>query len=235
MQNVQPVEKIVHGDEGYTLDVHSVFLTIQGEGPYVGRRAVFVRLAGCNLQCPQCDTDYTTGRSRVATEDLARRCAELHAGQDTKPLVVITGGEPLRQPIGRLLDKILSQGFDVQLETNGTAYQALPYLHPSLTVVCAPKTGRLNGRLLPHIDALKYVITAGDVDPRNGLPYTALGHTASPRLALPPPNFRGTVYVQPCDEQDSEKNAANLAATIDSVMRFGYTLCLQTHKYIGME
>lgn len=234
MQNVQPVEKIVH-EEGWALDVHSVFLTIQGEGPFVGRRAVFIRLAGCNLQCPQCDTNYTTGRKRLAVDEIVLH-VNRQAVSDTRTLVVITGGEPLRQPIGFLVDKLLSQGFvDVQLETNGTTYQALPYRHPNLTVVCAPKTGRLNGRLLPHIDALKYVITAGDVDPRNGLPYTALGHTASPRLALPPPDFRGTVYVQPCDEQDSEKNAANLAATIDSVIRFGYTLCLQTHKYIGME
>ena len=233
MQNVQPVEKIVH-EEGHALDVHSIFLTIQGEGPLVGRRAIFIRLAGCNLQCPQCDTDYTTRRERLDVEEIVRR-VNRYSLSDAQNLVVITGGEPLRQPIGGLLDKLLSQAFDVQLETNGTAYQALPYLHPSLTVVCAPKTGRVNPRLLPHIDALKYVITAGDVDPRNGLPYTALGHTASPRLALPPPDFRGTVYVQPCDEQDSEKNAANLAATLDSVMNFGYTLCLQTHKYIGME
>ena len=56
--NSQAIEKSAH----YTTrsyDVHSIFPTIQGEGPFVGQPAIFIRLAGCNLQCPACDTDYT--------------------------------------------------------------------------------------------------------------------------------------------------------------------------------
>jgi len=49
--NQQPIEKQFLHPKG-DLEVHSIFLTIQGEGPFTGQRAVFVRLAGCNLQCP---------------------------------------------------------------------------------------------------------------------------------------------------------------------------------------
>ena len=56
MINKQPIEKREPSYEG-TLQVHSIFKTIQGEGPFCGTPCVFVRLAGCNLQCPACDTD----------------------------------------------------------------------------------------------------------------------------------------------------------------------------------
>src|SRR3954467_9071958 len=48
--------------DGNSLSIHSIFYTLQGEGPYSGCPAVFMRLAGCNLQCPGCDTDYTSGQ-----------------------------------------------------------------------------------------------------------------------------------------------------------------------------
>ena len=53
--NGQPIEKVQRTFDG-TLEVHSIFKTIQGEGPFCGTPAVFIRLAGCNLQCPWCDT-----------------------------------------------------------------------------------------------------------------------------------------------------------------------------------
>jgi len=62
--NQQKPEPRAKGD-GSILDFHSMFFTIQGEGPFAGHRSIFVRLAGCNLQCPGCDTEYTQGRSVV--------------------------------------------------------------------------------------------------------------------------------------------------------------------------
>ena len=56
----KPMPKNYH--DGYTLNVHSRAETIQGEGPYAGCPAAFIRLAGCNLQCPRCDTEYTPGK-----------------------------------------------------------------------------------------------------------------------------------------------------------------------------
>ena len=63
MNQQAPEKQQLRGDG--LLAVHSIFYTIQGEGPFAGETAVFVRLAGCNLQCPLCDTDYTSDRRMV--------------------------------------------------------------------------------------------------------------------------------------------------------------------------
>lgn len=218
-------------DVGIVLDVHSIFKTIQGEGPFTGHRAVFIRLAGCNLQCPLCDTDYTQGRKHVSIGNIVDRVNEF-AGPSSI-LVVITGGEPFRQHLARLVNVLLANEHQVQIETNGTLYQDLPYDH--ITVVCSPKAGTINKQLLPHIDAFKYVLHADQVSEDDGLPLRALDHHAHPRLARPPKGYQGPVYIQPVDEADPEKNSRHLSAAINSAMEYGYTLCLQTHKIINME
>jgi len=232
MLNNQKPTKTIFVPNG-SLSVHSVFLTIQGEGPYSGRRAVFIRLEGCNLQCPQCDTDYTSNKISLSPSLIF---SAIHAKLPAraKNLVVITGGEPFRQNLLPLIRTLLGQGYLVQVETNGTLYQELPYSDPRLTIVCSPKTGTINQFLLPHIKALKYVLSANDIM-EDGLPSKALGHLAKPFLARPPKNFRGTIYIQPADEKDMFKNADNIEAAVKSTLEFGYTLCLQTHKIIGVE
>ncbi|MEV0264703.1 7-carboxy-7-deazaguanine synthase QueE [Streptomyces sp. NPDC050617] len=99
--------------------------TWQGEGPSLGRLAVFLRLGHCNLTCEWCDTPYTWDWTRheaaaeltVMTVDSAvRQVARVGA-----PLLVITGGEPLmqQQALGTLLGR-LPPGIDAEIETNGT-------------------------------------------------------------------------------------------------------------------
>jgi 7-carboxy-7-deazaguanine synthase len=235
--NAQQPQKATYRPDGM-LEVHSIFLTIQGEGPFVGQRAVFIRLAGCNLQCPGCDTEYTSelGTKLIPHEHVIEIVNEtlLEHGLDPfNHLVVITGGEPFRQNLFPLVDALLVEGFGVQIETNGTLYQELPYDH--ITVVCSPKTGSINTHLLPRIAALKYVASAADIDPDDGLPLQALGHSAMPRLARPTDEFDGFVYIQPMDSKDEVENQKNLEAVLRSVMSFGYVLCLQIHKQIGVE
>lgn len=228
--NNQPAEKQHHDQHG-AVEVHSVFQTIQGEGPFTGQRALFVRLAGCNLACPMCDTEYTDSRTVCFPQDVVDWAA-LH-GALPGQLVVITGGEPFRQNIRPMVESLLIAGYRVQIETNGTLYQDLPY--ERITVVCSPKTGAIHKRLEPHIAALKYVLDHRSKAPDDGLPLLALGHTASPRLARPPAGFRGTIYIQPVDVNDPAENKINLDATVESVLGHGYTLCLQTHKIINVE
>src|SRR5262245_30518232 len=82
---------------GSALYVNSIFQTIQGEGPLSGERAIFLRLAGCNLQCPLCDTEYTK-RNEWSIETVVDKIIENQFPENRhNQLVVITGGEPFRQ------------------------------------------------------------------------------------------------------------------------------------------
>lgn len=231
-----------------SLSVNSIFYTIQGEGPFAGTPAVFIRLAGCNLQCPFCDTEYTDHLVNDPVEVINRairlvpKNLIILAGSDNAPLVVITGGEPFRQDIRRLVKMLLNYGFRVQIETNGTLFiDDFPHLS-EVTVVCSPKTGAINKQLRPFIDAYKYIIHAGKVSPVDGLPVTSLEHTAKNGVARPSPTGIGSlslskaqIYVQPADEQNTATNDANLKEAIKSATTFGYRLCIQVHKIIGME
>lgn len=232
--NEQIPEKRILGS-GDVLAVNSMFYTIQGEGPLVGRPAIFIRLAGCNLQCPLCDTEYTN-RNPMSVASIAEAALNLlpAARQGASKLAVITGGEPFRQPIGTLVGALLCEGWDVQIETNGTLWQPGPWSHCRVTIVCSPKASAVNKQLTPCIDAWKYVGKAGDLDAADGLPVHALDHPNSRGLHRPPQGHPAPVYLQPVDEQNAQKNLANLDAVVDSCMRHGYRLCLQIHKIIEM-
>jgi 7-cyano-7-deazaguanosine (preQ0) biosynthesis protein QueE len=112
---------------GPTLVVSEVFgPTFQGEGPTLGRRAAFVRLGRCNLDCSWCDTPYTWDWGRfdpaaeLAERPVDRVVAEVEAmGVDR---VVVTGGEPLLQQrrLVPFLEAATARGWAVEVETNGT-------------------------------------------------------------------------------------------------------------------
>jgi organic radical activating enzyme len=233
--NVQPIEKREEPHPDGSLDVHSIFPTIQGEGPFVGQPAVFLRLAGCNLQCPLCDTEYTQGRLRLSVPVIFDSILDHAPPGGYRPLIVITGGEPLRQDIGPLVRFMIDKGYRVQIETNGSLYRDLPYMSGVLTIVCSPKSGKLNPDMVKRIDYYKYVVKAGDVDVYDGLPTHALDHPVARKVARPPEGFyRDRVYIQPADTQDAAENQSHLQAAIWSARHFGYTLCIQTHKIINL-
>lgn len=241
--NAQPIQKRNANTSRLTL--HSMFHTIQGEGPFAGRSAVFVRLTGCNLQCPMCDTEYTANAESVSWRDIVKRVKAMPI--QNGGLVVITGGEPLRQPIGliALCEGLLDAGFLVQIETNGTlplpgdiepvTVQTvnLSYCAPGVYVVVSPKTGKVHHTVSDVACAYKYVVSAEFVNEDDGLPITALGHTANPQLARPPHGV--PVYVQPCDTNDAEHNYHNAQKVAQIAMRYGYIAQLQMHKLLGLD
>lgn len=239
--NQQPIEKLDYGS-GYMLDVHSIFHTIQGEGPYCGAPCVFVRLAGCNLQCPLCDTDYTSNAESWEVTNIIERVAELTPPWTLRQLVVITGGEPFRQNIELLCRRLTQAGFVVQIETNGTLPippTMLPMVRytpelwrTAVYVVCSPKTGKVHGSFMSHAVAFKYVGRAGDLMV-DGLPSHALAHSAHPHLQRPPAD--ALVYLQPADEKDATLNADNTDACVQSCLKHGHILQLQLHKIINVE
>lgn len=185
-----------------------------------------MRLGGCNLACHFCDTEFESFSARALPDILTevKQLALDEQGRRVRHLVVITGGEPLRQNIAPLCEALLAGGFRVQLETNGTLYRQLP---EAVAIVCSPKnTGGgyfpLREDLLPRVQALKFIISRHD--PK----YDHVGEVGQAKYATP-------VYVQPMDEYDAQRNAENLAHAASLATRHGYILSLQTHKILGIE
>lgn len=238
--NSQPIEKRVASADG-KLSVHSIFYTIQGEGPFCGTPAVFIRLAGCNLQCPGCDTDYTSTRRNMGAYEILFEVNDLiRSGEFRKGLVVITGGEPFRQDLTDLIGVLVLHQYYVQIESNGTLAPAPVLWNHNTAVrdgaylVISPKTGKINDTSLAAACALKYVGEWDDLG-EDGLPNHALRHTANPRLARPPAGWDRPIYLQPMDGKDEAGNQANLEACVAACMAKGYILQLQIHKIIGAE
>ena len=93
--------------------VAETFYSIIGEGEFTGQAAFFIRLAGCNLACNFCDTDYRE-RYTSLPEELLEEALKYPSRK-----VVITGGEPTIHPLKPLTD-IFRKEFKIHLETNGT-------------------------------------------------------------------------------------------------------------------
>ena len=218
-------------DRGEQLWIQEVFYTLQGEGPFSGHPAVFVRLGGCNLRCFWCDTDFESSTWVAGLDELLTRIESVRPPHCK--LIVLTGGEPFRQNIVPFIERLLERELSIQLETNGTLWLDLPE-HANICIVCSPKTASLNPRILERVSAYKYVIAAGRTDVRDGLPNRSTQQDgASTQIARPPAG--ANVYVMPLDEDDGEKNAANRRHCVDIAKFFGYKLTLQTHKILGID
>ena len=239
--NFQPMSKADPAHDGQKLLVHSLFHTIQGEGPNVGKPAVFLRLGGCNLQCPGCDTEYTDGASLEPVESILTRIRMAFGDHKGARLVVITGGEPFRQNLYPLLHHLHESYIQTQIETNGTLglgewepmWSRWEYSSLKPQIVCSPKAGKVHHDLWKWITAYKYVLNSGSIDLSDGLPTSVLGMPAAP--ARPHTGFDGEVYVQGADEQSPVDNEMNLECAVASAIKHGYRLGLQMHKIAGLE
>lgn len=239
LNNTQPVERQFNHPKGM-IELHHIFFTLQGEGPFAGERSVFVRLAGCNLQCPGCDTDYTSQRTKVMPAAIVSLVENLCKANGIKAtLVVITGGEPMRQTLGPLCQELVDAGHVIQIETNGVLSLDEQTRHlvaqGKVFIVVSPKTSRINQETARSAHAFKYVIRQGDVSDTDGLPTRALGHKATPQVARPPATFKGRVYVNPMDEQNEARNMLNTDACLRSALVHGHRMGVQLHKILDLE
>jgi 7-carboxy-7-deazaguanine synthase len=101
------------------MQIIEIYKSLQGESSYAGLPCVFVRLAGCNLRCAWCDSEYTfKGGKRMTLEEVEREVRRL---SPDRGLVEITGGEPLLQEREAvpLMQSLLAAGYTVLLETSG--------------------------------------------------------------------------------------------------------------------
>ena len=211
---------------GNKLDVQEIFPTLQGEGPFVGRPSIFLRLGGCNLACNFCDTEFESFKEmsieRIMLE--IKNLSKNKNGKISHKLVVITGGEPFRQPIEQIVEKCLESGYDVQIETNGTIFREI---NPKASIICSPKTtngkyAALHPELLPRITALKFILSKNQAD------YKTVAEIGQTQNQIP-------VYVQPMDEYDETKNQENIEYAREYAENHGYYLSLQTHKILNIK
>ena len=206
--------------------VKEMFLTLQGEGVHAGRRAVFVRFAGCNLWsgreqdraaavCRFCDTDFVgidgAGGGRFADAAAIVDAVEAFWGDDgERRFVVLTGGEPMLQVDDALVDALHAAGFAIAIESNGT----LP-VHPRIDWVCiSPKAG--SETVQRSGDELKLVW------PQPGTDIEAVERWDFAHFLL-----------QPLDDARADENVAAAMAVV--MERPRWRLSLQTHKLLGLR
>jgi organic radical activating enzyme len=201
-----------------SLPIHETFQqTIQGEGYWAGTPVDFVRLAGCPVKCPWCDTGYADGGAslprglRTASELIAELCS---------PRVVISGGEPMMYPqLSDFVTMIEATQRQVSIETSGAFWQPVS---DSTWVTLSPKT-HVSPRypvvetLWQRANEIKLVIATGsELDFYNNyLSYP----TSTP------------VFLQP--------EWTNIDQTLPLVLNLlqkypQYRLSLQLHKYVGV-
>lgn len=205
---------------GEELKVTSVFRTFQGEGPYAGCPAIFIRLSGCNLACSFCDTEFDSF-TLIAISDLIKEVERL--SQNQVKLVVITGGEPFRQTLLPLTQALVNFGYRVQIESNGTLYNQIPQ---EVEVVLSPKVSngkyhQLRPDILAHTIALKFLISENNKEYSNIPDLSTL---------LPAP-----IYLQPMDEYCPQKNKQNEKLVIELATRYGCNIGMQIHKHFGID
>ena len=192
------------------MKVNETFLSLQGEGYFTGTAAFFLRLSGCNLRCPFCDTQHQSYTEMSEDEIVAE------ASRHKPRHIVITGGEPALQLTESLVDKLHAAGFFIQVETNGT----LPLPEGIDWVTCSPKGD------FPQfpVDELK-VLFMGDVTDPEAIISPLLGKESGVKL-----------YLQPLDTGNEKQNRAILRSCINYVLQHPWwSLSLQTHKIVGIK
>lgn len=206
--------------DGSILKVNSIFPTIQGEGPLSGQAAIFVRLAGCNLACYFCDTEFEKFEEMSLDQIMLNIEAfrEVHNGN----LIVLTGGEPMLQQVIPLIHRLVVNGFRVQIETAGTVWPEPAFVKHhnrvfdmdelaadefALTFVCSPKTPKVHPKIVEYCRHYKYIVRAADNSAFDGLPVDS-----TQKIGIKSPVYRPgdedlvTVWVQPCEEYKEVPN-----------------------------
>lgn len=210
--------------EGTKLHIMEIFSSIQGEGALIGMPVTFIRLQGCNLKCPFCDTKKSwafRGDKAMSIIDILEKV--------TENTVIITGGEPCvqKENLEVLIEALHYNNIFVGIETNGT----LPLPEGLDWATCSPKLdskgmfidGEERGAYyihpdnLPKIGEYKFVVDA-DFDVKS---------IPADLMALP----KGSIWLQP----ESSDMTKNMKRCYDLAMEHGLRAGIQLHKIMGVE
>jgi len=192
------------------MKINEIFYSLQGEGHFTGRPAIFIRFSGCNLRCPFCDTDFTSF-TEMTTAEILQKISSYPAR-----FVVLTGGEPSLQLTSEFIAALKEAGYFISIETNGT--NPLPEGIDWITL--SPKSSfvRKADVVLEHCNELKLVYNA-HVNPEEFLFIKAEEH-----------------YLQPCDTGNEVANELILQNVIDYCKAHPmWSLSLQMHKIVGIK
>ncbi len=190
--------------------INEIFYSLQGEGRWAGRAAVFIRFSGCNLKCPFCDTNFKE-YTEMTLQEIIEAIAEWHSCA----FVVLTGGEPTLQMDAELVNALHTEGFMVAVESNGT--RPLPVFVDWLTI--SPKTAYVENAnvVVQSCNELK-VVYDGEHEP------STYGVQAD------------NLYIQPCDVGDEERNTEIIAACVAYVKEHPkWQLSLQQQKILNVR
>ncbi|MFM4929022.1 7-carboxy-7-deazaguanine synthase QueE [Aeromonas dhakensis] len=219
--------------------INEIFQTIQGEGVFTGLPAIFVRLQGCPVGCPWCDTRHTwvvdparevgvqavldcsnesDGWSKMSTEQILASFQQL--GYQARH-VVITGGEPCLYDLQDLSTALIAAGYQVQIETSGTSEIQT---HERTWVTVSPKIN-MKGGLPVLVSALE---RANEIKH----PVATERHVEELDALLATARLRDDVVIalQPI----SQKSRATQLAMATCIAR-NWRLSIQTHKYLDID
>ncbi len=222
--------------------VNEIFETIQGEAAFTGTPAIFIRMQGCPVGCPWCDTKHTwevnqadyvptfedivdkdgsddnAKWSFVSSDKLANYCCTQSAKH-----VVITGGEPCVQNLKELTTALIDRGFTVQIETSGTHEVRC---HGNAWVTLSPKIGMPGGfgvlaEAVKRADEIKMPVgKQADLDKLDSF---LVLHKANKRA-------HAKVWLQPLS---LKKKATEIC--IRTAITKGFKISLQTHKFAAIR
>ncbi|APJ17475.1 TPA: 7-carboxy-7-deazaguanine synthase QueE [Aeromonas hydrophila] len=219
--------------------INEIFQTIQGEGVFTGLPAIFVRLQGCPVGCPWCDTRHTwvvdparevgvqavldcsnesDGWSKMSTEQILASFQQL--GYQARH-VVITGGEPCLYDLQGLSAALIEAGYQVQIETSGTSEIQT---HEQTWVTVSPKINMKGG--------LPVLVSALDRANEIKHPVATERHVEELDALLATASLRENVVIalQPI----SQKPRATQLAMATCIAR-NWRLSIQTHKYLDID
>lgn len=213
-----------------------IYKSIQGESSFAGVPCIFVRLAGCNLRCAWCDSEYTfTGGYKLSEDEVV---AEVEKLAPVK-LVEFTGGEPMLQEkeLVPLMERLLGQGYELMIETSGERpLERVPRAVHKIVDVKCPGSGEGGSFRMTNLDCLterdevKFVISnrgdyefARDFIGEHGLERRAGQVLLSPAFSKTPSGARST---ENCVLDPRELVEWMLADGVPA------RLSLQIHKYV---